>query len=318
VKILLTGAAGFIGSHLAEALLASGLRVVGLDNFNDYYDPALKRRNLTGALQNPAFTLKEGDIRDGALLEALFSRENFEAVIHLAARAGVRPSLSNPLLYEQVNVEGTIRLLEAARLHGCRKFLFASSSSVYGENPRMPWSESDPDLRPISQYGATKLIGEHFCRVFHQAYGFPVTAYRFFTVYGPRQRPDMAIHKFTRLIWEGTPIPFYGDGSSLRDYTYIDDIVAGLLAGLEADIPFDVFNLGGGHSITLAQLVENLGRRLDRPVLLDRQPAQTGDVPATLADISRAGRLLGYAPVTSLETGLDRFIEYFLAERGRG
>jgi len=311
MKLLLTGVAGFIGSHLADALLQRGDQVVGLDNFNDYYDPALKKLNLASALSREGFRLVRGDIRDRKLLSELFPRENFDAIIHLAARAGVRPSLQDPLLYQDVNVAGTLSLLEAARFHGVSQVLFASSSSVYGENPRLPWKESDLLVEPISQYGATKLMGEHLCRVYHRTYGLRITAYRFFTVYGPRQRPDMAIHKFTRMIQDDEPLPFYGDGSSIRDYTFIDDIVAGLLLGLDSDIPFAVFNLGGGHSITLSDLVEKIGHLLGKPVLLNRLPYQKGDVPATLADISLAREYLGYSPETPLEEGLRIFVDYF-------
>ncbi len=308
MKILLTGAAGFIGSHLAEGLLGRGDSVVGLDSFNDYYDPARKRANIAPALKSPRFRLVEGDIRDRGLLEELFRREGFQTVIHLAARAGVRSSLRDPLLYEDVNVGGTLKLLEAARQYGTDRFLFASSSSVYGSNSRLPWKESDQVLLPVSPYGATKLAGEHFCRVFHQAYGLRVTIMRFFTVYGPRQRPDMAIHKFTRLIREGRPIPFFGDGTSLRDYTYIEDIVSGLLGGLAAEIPYGVFNLGGGHSISLAELVERLGELLGKSPVLERLPAQAGDVEVTQADVSAAAALLGYRPRTPVEEGLKKFV----------
>lgn len=311
MKILLTGAAGFIGSHLAEALLGRGDDVVGLDSFNDYYEPARKRANIAPALKSPRFRLVEGDIRDRGLLEELFRREGFQAVIHLAARAGVRLSLRDPLLYEDVNIGGTLKLLETTRQYGTDRFLFASSSSVYGANPRLPWKESDSLLLPVSPYGATKLAGEHFCRVFHQAYGLRVTIMRFFTVYGPRQRPDMAIHKFTRLIREGRPIPFFGDGTSLRDYTYIEDIVSGLLGGLKAEIPYGVFNLGGGHSISLAELVERLGELLGKPPILERLPAQAGDVEVTQADVSAAAALLGYRPRTPVEEGLKKFVDSY-------
>lgn len=316
MMILLTGGAGFIGSHLAESLLRSGRRVVIVDEFNDYYDPARKRANLAGIIDHPALEVVEADIRDRTRMEGLFLRCRFPEVIHLAARAGVRPSLAQPLLYQDVNVEGTLVLLEAARRTGTEKFIFASSSSVYGDCPRMPLGEDEPSLEPISPYGLTKLTGEHICRVFQRQYGIRIAALRFFTVFGPRQRPDMAIHLFSRRILAGEEIPVYGDGSSRRDYTYIADIISGIMAVLEADLEFEIFNLGGGHSITLRELIDLLGEKLDRRPVLKRLPFQPGDVMATLADVSKAGRMLGYRPATPLPRGLDAFIEWFRTQEG--
>lgn len=309
--ILLTGGAGFIGSHLAEALLEAGRRVVIVDNFNDYYDPARKRANLEGVAGHPGLEVVEADIRDRERVEDLFRRFRFPAVIHLAARAGVRPSLARPLLYQDVNVGGTLVLLEAARKAGTERFIFASSSSVYGDCPRLPLREDEPALEPVSPYGLTKLTGERLCRVFHRQYGIRFAALRFFTVYGPRQRPDMAIHLFSRRITRGEAIPFYGDGSSRRDYTYIDDIVSGILATLDADLGFEVFNLGGAHSISLRGLIDLLGEKLGREPVLRPLPFQPGDVRATLADVGKARKLLGYRPATPLPRGLDAFIGWF-------
>ncbi len=309
--ILLTGGAGFIGSHLAEKLLRAGRRVVIVDNFNDYYDPARKRANLAGIADHPALEVVEADIRDRERMEDLFTRYRFPAVIHLAARAGVRPSLARPLLYQDVNVSGTLVLLEAARKIRTEKFIFASSSSVYGDCPRLPLSENESALEPVSPYGLTKLTGERLCRVFHLQYGISVAALRFFTVYGPRQRPDMAIHLFSRRIASGEEIPVYGDGSSRRDYTFIDDIVAGIISALETDLEFEIFNLGGAHCIALRDLIGLLGEKLGRKPLLRPLPFQPGDVVATLADVSRARALLDYRPATPLSEGLDAFLDWF-------
>ncbi len=314
--ILLTGGAGFIGSHLAERLLEAGRRVVIVDDFNDYYEPARKRANLAGIAEHPALEVVEADIRDRVRIEELFARRRFRAVIHLAARAGVRPSLAQPLLYQDVNVGGTLVLLEAARKSGTEKFIFASSSSVYGDCPRLPLNEAEPVLAPVSPYGLTKLTGERLCRVFHLQYGLRICALRFFTVYGPRQRPDMAIHLFSRRIVNGEEIPVYGDGTSRRDYTYVDDIVAGILAALEADLQFELINLGGAHTITLQDLIGLLGEKLGRRPVLKKLPFQPGDVVATLADVGKARDLLGYRPEITLSRGLDNFIRWFRNRSG--
>ncbi len=314
--ILLTGGAGFIGSHLAERLLQAGRRVVIVDDFNDYYDPARKRANLAGIAEHPELEVVEADIRDRERIGELFARCRFRAVIHLAARAGVRPSLAQPLLYQDVNVGGTLVLLEASRKAGTEKFIFASSSSVYGDCDRLPLNEDEPELEPVSPYGLTKLTGERLCRVFHLQYGLRIAALRFFTVYGPRQRPDMAIHLFSRRIVNGEEIPVYGDGTSRRDYTYVDDIVAGILAALEADLQFELFNLGGAHTITLQDLIGLLGEKLGRRPVLKTLPFQPGDVVATLADVGKARDLLGYRPETILSRGLDNFIHWFRNQPG--
>lgn len=305
-RVLVTGGAGFIGSHLAEALLARGCAVAVLDDLNDYYDPALKQANLEAVRRRGGFEFVHGDICDAAVAGELFARFRPEAVAHLAARAGVRPSLEQPVLYQRVNVEGTAVLLEAARRHGVRQFVFASSSSVYGAASRVPFSEDDPVRAPISPYAASKIAGEALCHVYSHLYGMRVACLRFFTVYGPRQRPDLAIRKFAEAIAAGRPIPVYGDGSTGRDYTYIDDIVAGILAALRRPAPFDVFNLGNSSPVLLRDMIATLERVLGRKAIIDRQPLQPGDVPVTYADISKAKRELGWAPQTPLEEGIRR------------
>lgn len=316
-RILVTGAAGFIGSHLVERLLARGHGVTGLDCFDDYYDPRIKRANVGAALGQPGFRLVEGDIRDSALLERLLGEERFELVVHLAARAGVRPSIRDPILYTSVNLDGTTRLLEASRCFGVRRFVFGSSSSVYGNNERVPFAEDDPVDRPISPYAATKKAGEVLCHAHHHLYGMTVACLRFFTVYGPRQRPEMAISKFARLLAAGEPIEQYGDGSSARDYTYVSDIVDGIEAALERASGYHVWNLGGSQTVTLAELVQKIAARLGVTPRITRLPMQPGDVERTWADITRAGRELGWAPRVGLDEGLDRFLRW-RAEAGDG
>jgi len=316
-KILLTGGAGFIGSHLAEALLARGEEMVILDDFNDYYPPQVKEENLRSALADRRLTVLRGDIRDRDLVAEVFSRHRFSSVIHLAARAGVLPSLQDPVLYQETNVDGTLNLLEAARQGGVGRFVFASSSSVYGDTARQPLSEAESGLKPVSPYGETKLAGERLCRMYYRAHGLPVSILRFFTVYGPRQRPDMAIHKFSRLIWEGKEIPIFGDGSSRRDYTFVADIVAGVIAAWDKTEAFEIFNLGGGHPVVLRDLLRLLGSLLGRPVREREKPPQRGDMKETWADVGKAARLLGFQPRTPIETGLERFVAWF-AERRRG
>ncbi|MFL6195309.1 MAG: NAD-dependent epimerase/dehydratase family protein, partial [Thermoanaerobaculia bacterium] len=278
--ILVTGGAGFIGSHLTHRLLARGDRVTVLDDFNDYYDPARKRENVATFLGRDDYRLVEGDIRDAALVERLFAGERFDGVVHLAARAGVRPSLQEPILYEDVNCIGTLRLLEAARRHGPDLFLFGSSSSVYGINEKVPFAEDDEVNQPISPYATTKRAGELLCYNYHHLYGFRTACLRFFTVYGPRQRPDLAIHKFTRMLSEGRPLPFFGDGSTRRDYTWVDDIVQGIEGAVRyaAAHPgcFELVNLGESDTVTLARLVELLGAALGVRPELQRLPPQPG------------------------------------------
>jgi UDP-glucuronate 4-epimerase len=311
MRILLTGAAGFIGSHLAERLLAGGHEVTGLDNFDPFYDPAIKDRNLTALAARPGFRLVRGDICDERLVDELVGGGT-TLVVHLAALAGVRPSLAQPDRYVRVNLGGTANLLEACRRHGVRRFVFASSSSVYGAHSPVPFRESDPAVRPASPYAATKRAGELLCSTFADLYGIATTALRFFTVYGPRQRPEMAIHKFTRLIDEGRPVPFFGDGSSARDYTFIDDIIDGAAAAVERALPgHTVYNLGGSQTTSLARLVELIGAALGRAPRLERLPDQPGDVPITSADVTLAGRVLGYAPKVPIEEGITRFVRWF-------
>jgi UDP-glucuronate 4-epimerase len=312
MKVLVTGGAGFIGSHVSERLLRLGHQVAILDDLNDYYSPARKRRNLDSVSKAGPVRFHEGDIRDAAAV-ARAMEEKPEAVIHLAARAGVRPSLVDPLLYESVNVGGTIQLLEAARQNGVRKFVLASSSSIYGIANRVPFSEDDNVNLPISPYAATKIAAEKVCFTYSHLYGLNVACLRFFTVYGPRQRPDLAIHKFTKLLAQGKPIPVFGDGSMGRDYTYIDDIVSGVVAALEYDCRFEVFNLGNSHPVLLTQLISTLECALEVKAGIDRMPEQPGDVPITYADISKAARLLGFRPATPFDEGIRKFVEWFRA-----
>ena len=311
MHILVTGGAGFIGSHLTQRLLARGDRVTVLDDFNDFYDPSLKRENIARFVERPDYRLVEGDIRDEALVDRLFAEGKLDAVIHLAARAGVRPSLAEPILYEDVNCIGTLRLLEAARRHGPDLFLFGSSSSVYGINEKVPFSEDDAVNQPISPYATTKRAGELLCYNYHHLYGFRTACLRFFTVFGPAQRPEMAIHKFTDLLWKGKTVPMYGDGSSRRDYTYVDDIVDGLVATLELAPGFEILNLGGADTTSLKDLVHWIAAELAVEPSIDYLPAQPGDVPITYADVSKAARLLGYAPRVPIREGLRRFVAWY-------
>jgi UDP-glucuronate 4-epimerase len=315
MNLLITGGAGFIGSHLVDRRLARGDRVVVLDDFNDFYDPVLKRANVATHLRDPGFRLVEGDIRDRPLVFRLFAEEKFDAVVHLAARAGVRPSLALPVLYEEVNVVGTLHLLEAAVANGAPRFVFASSSSVYGVNSKLPFSEDDPIERPISPYATTKRAGELHVYTAHHLHRLPATCMRFFTVYGPRQRPEMAIAKFIRSIDTGTPIPFYGDGGSRRDYTYIDDIADGVEAALSVPSGFEIINLGGAHPVTLSQLVTAIENAVGRPAILDRQQNQPGDVPVTFASVEKAAKLLHFRARVPLEEGLKRSVEWYRSQR---
>ncbi|MGQ9853211.1 MAG: NAD-dependent epimerase/dehydratase family protein [Candidatus Oleimicrobiaceae bacterium] len=315
MHILLTGVAGFIGSHLTERLLADGHTIVGLDDFNDFYDPARKRRNLAQVLNRDTFRLVEGDILDYPLLTKLFAEESFGAIIHLAARAGVRPSIREPLLYQEVNCRGTNNLLEMARQHGVGLFLFASSSSVYGANKKIPFAEDDPVDCPVSPYAATKKAGELLCYTYHHLFGLSVSCLRFFTVYGPRQRPDMAIHKFTRLIDAGQKVPMFGDGTSRRDYTFITDIIDGVVAALERCRGYAIYNLGESRTVELRHLVSLISAALGKEALVEYLPEQPGDVPVTYADIRRAQSALDYAPKVPIEEGIERFVAWYRAQR---
>ncbi len=314
--ILVTGGAGFIGSHLVERLLADGRDVVVLDAFDPFYDPAAKERNLAAVAAHPSFTLVRGDIRDAAALDRAFERP-VGAVIHLAAKAGVRPSIEDPAGYASVNLDGTVRILEACRRHGVSTFLFGSSSSVYGNNAKVPFAEDDPVDHPISPYAATKRGGELLAHSYHHLFGMKVACLRFFTVFGPRQRPDLAIRKFAALIAAKRPLPVYGDGSTGRDYTYVDDIVDGILRALERTTGFHVWNLGGAHPVLLRDLIARLASGLGVEPIVQRLELQPGDVLRTWADIGRAQRELGWAPATSFERGMESFLSWFAAERRR-
>jgi len=312
MNFLVTGGAGFIGSHVCERLLQAGHAVWALDDLNPFYDPQLKRRNLRDlqALAKP-FEFVYGDLTDREAVQDLVGSVKFDQIIHLAARAGVRPSLEEPALYQRVNVEGTVNLLEAARRAGVKKAIIASSSSVYGVNSKVPFAEADPIFQAISPYAASKLACEALGHVYHHVYGFDVVMLRFFTVYGPRQRPDLAIHKFARLIDAGKPIPVFGDGATARDYTYITDILDGVIACTQKEFGYQVYNLGESQTVTLARLIELLEAALQKRAVIDRQPLQPGDVPLTCADISKARAGLGYNPQVKIDKGIPLFVNWF-------
>jgi len=319
-NILVTGGAGFIGSHLVDRLLAEGgWRVWVVDDFNDFYAPSVKRENVREHMKLASYRLYEADIRRRSQLEDVFKEEKFDCIVHLAARAGVRPSLAEPMLYMETNINGTLNLLELAREHGVKQFVFGSSSSVYGINAKVPFSEEDPIRQPISPYAATKAAGELVCHTYSHLYGIRCVCLRFFTVYGARQRPDLAIHKFAKLITEGRAIPVFGDGTTRRDYTYIDDIIAGVRAAIDYEASdYEVFNLGESQTVELNKLIALLEKELDRNAVIDRQPMQPGDVPQTFADVTKARQLLGYDPQTKIEDGIKRFVEWFHREREKG
>ena len=311
MNILVTGGAGFIGSHICRRLLSDGHAVTLIDDFNDYYDPAIKRANV--ATLGGVAKVVEGDIRDRDRIQSLFADGKFEGVIHIAARAGVRPSVKDPQLYIDTNITGTHHLLEAARQQGVGRFLFASSSSVYGLAKTVPFSEDLALPQTLSPYAATKLAGEHLCGNYAHLFGLRVVCLRFFTVYGPGQRPDLAIHKFTDAIHHGRPIPQYGDGSTRRDYTYIDDIVQGVMGALRYEGPlFDIFNLGENQTITLTELIQEIENALGRKAMIERLPEQQGDMPLTCADITKARALLGYNPQTKIAEGIPKFVTWYL------
>ena len=312
MNFLVTGGAGFIGSHVCERLLHDGHHVWAFDDLNDFYDPQFKQRNLRAvqALSKP-FEFVHGDITNRAALDEIFSSVRFDQVIHLAARAGVRPSLAEPALYQRVNVEGTVNVLEAARQNGVKKITIASSSSVYGLNSRVPFSESDPIFSAISPYAASKLACEALGHVWHHIYKMDVAMLRFFTVYGPRQRPDLAIYKFAKLISAGKPIPVFGDGSAARDYTFVTDTLDGIIACTKKEFGYEIFNLGESETISLARMIGLLEAALGKKAVIDRQPLQPGDVPITFADISKARAKLGYNPRVKFEEGIKLFAEWF-------
>ena len=316
-SILVTGGAGFIGSHLVDYLLREGIwDVTVVDDLNDFYSPDIKRANLKAAGESGEFRFVEADIRCSENLRDIFDGTPFDCIVHLAARAGVRPSLSQPKLYVETNIDGTLNLLELARDYEVKQFVFGSSSSVYGINGKLPFSEDDRIHQPISPYASTKAAGELMCHTYSHLFDIRTVCLRFFTVYGARQRPDLAIHKFSRLITEGKPIQMFGDGTTRRDYTYVDDIIQGVRASIDYDATkHEIFNLGESDTVELARLIEILEENLGEKAIIDRQPMQPGDVPITYADISKAKQLLGYDPKTKIEDGIPKFVEWFIASR---
>lgn len=315
MKVLVTGGAGFIGSHLISALLHDGCEVVCIDDFNDFYDPHIKRQNIQPFLSQKTFTLKEGDIRDKDFVEDVFSRHTFDHTIHLAARAGVRPSLENPALYVDVNIIGTYVLLEIVKKYSVKKVIFASSSSVYGNNTKVPFAEDDPVDFPISPYAVTKKTCELLCHTFHYLYAIDILCLRFFTVYGPRQRPEMAIHQCIDNSFNDHPMEMFGNGLTSRDYTYIDDIVRGICLAMECRRSYEIINLGNSHPIQLLDLIRCVERHTKKPVQLVRRPKQPGDVERTYADIAKARRLLGWKPSVDIEEGIRRTVKWYKEER---
>jgi len=316
-RILVTGGAGFIGSHLVDQLLAEGgSKVTVIDDFNDFYSPQIKRSAVKPHLENPNYKLVEADIRDTDAIAKVFADGSFDCVVHLAARAGVRPSLKEPTLYTETNINGTQNLLELAKTHGVPQFVFGSSSSVYGINSKTPFSEEDRIFQPISPYAATKAAGELLCHTYSHLYNLRTVCLRFFTVYGARQRPDLAIHKFTKLITDGKPIQMFGDGSTRRDYTYIEDIIEGVRAAMDfTESIHEVFNLGESETTELRRLIELIEQALGAKAIIDRQPMQPGDVPVTFADIAKARELLNYSPKTKIDEGIPKFVDWFRNSR---
>ncbi|MBI2575334.1 GDP-mannose 4,6-dehydratase [Candidatus Woesearchaeota archaeon] len=315
MNVLVTGGAGFIGSHVADKLLERGDKVSCVDNFNDYYEPEMKKRNIKQAQQNRNFTLYREDILNLKQMEDIFGKAKPEAVIHLAARVGVRPSLKEPLLYEEVNVKGTLHILELCRKHGIRKIVFASSSSVYGANKKVPFSEDDRTDRPISPYGATKKAGELLCHSYNSLYRMDISCLRFFTVYGERGRPDMAPYKFTKLISEGKEIDVSGDGRTKRDYTYVADIVQGVTAALDRELGYEIINLGNSNTVELQYLIGLIEKELGKKARIKEMPMQPGDLPVTCADITKAKRLLGFSPRTKIEAGIKNLVAWYNQQR---
>ena len=311
-NILVTGGAGFIGSHLVETLLAEDdWQVSVVDNFNDFYNPEFKRANVSHFLENPRFSLCEIDICDAEKLGEVFAENKFDVIVHLAARAGVRPSLLQPELYAETNINGTLNLLELAKKHGVEQFVFGSSSSVYGINCKIPFAEDDRIQQPISPYAATKAAGELLCHTYSHLYPIRTVCLRFFTVYGARQRPDLAIRKFSRLILEDEPIPLFGDGTTRRDYTYVDDIIQGVRAAIDyTQTKHEIFNLGESQTVELKELIRLLEENLGKKAIINYQPMQPGDVPQTFADITKSRKLLGYNPTTKIEDGIKKFTDW--------
>jgi UDP-glucuronate 4-epimerase len=315
--ILVTGGAGFIGSHLCQRLLSDGVPVICLDNFDSFYDPNIKIKNVEAIAKKfpDLFELVTGDIRNPEQVKGIFQKNKVDFVIHLAARAGVRPSIADPLLYQDVNICGTIVLLEACKEYGIKNFIFASSSSVYGENQRVPFTEEDLDIQPISPYGATKRAGELLSYSYHHLYGMNIACLRIFTAYGPKQRPEMAIHKFTRLIDQGEKIPIYGDGSSRRDYTYVDDLIDGILGVIRHHKGFEIYNLGESQTTSLKELIRLIEEALGKKANIEMLEPQPGDVSVTYADIAKAKRMLKYQPKVKMEKGIRRFVEWYKDNR---
>ena len=314
MTIMITGCAGFIGSHVVDQLLRAEKNVVGVDNFDPFYDPSIKMKSIEHNLDNNNFVFYRADIRDKAEMEPIFEDNEIDVIIHLAARAGVRPSIQDPLLYEDVNIKGTLNLLELSKEYGIENFVFGSSSSVYGVNEKVPFSETDMVERSISPYAASKKACETYCYTYHHLYGIPVVCLRFFTVYGPRQRPEMATHKFTRLIDNGQEIEMYGDGTSKRDYTYITDIVDGIVAAIDKRSGYEIINLGDSKVVELQYLISLIEEKLGKKAQIKKLPVQPGDVPVTHADISKAQTLLGYAPRISIEEGIGNFVKWYREE----
>lgn len=308
--VLVTGGAGFIGSNLCDKLLEQGEEVICVDNFNDYYNPERKRENIKSAQLNPNFKLYEADIRDKNALDHVF-KEDIEVVVHLAARAGVRPSIADPQLYEDVNIRGTLNLLEQARINGVNQFIFGSSSSVYGNAKNVPFSEDQDTSKPVSPYAATKKAGETLCHTHHHLYGINVTCLRFFTVYGPRGRPDMAPYLFTDAIYKEQPLIMFGDGSARRDYTYIDDIISGILKSLETSLSFEIINLGNSNTVTLKEFISIIERVVGKDAIIKNAPDQAGDVQITHADITKAREILNWSPTTNVNQGMEMFFRWY-------
>lgn len=314
-RCLVTGFAGFIGSHLTEKLLSEGYEIIGIDDFNDFYNPKTKEQNIKSFKDNSKFIQHKIDIRDKNAVSKIFKTHKPEIIVHLAARAGVRPSIKLPNLYEEVNVLGTLNLLEEAKNFDIQKFIFGSSSSVYGECKNIPFKETETNLKPISPYGVSKLTGEKYCQTYNHLYKLPIVCLRFFTVYGPRQRPDLAIHKFTKLIEDNKPIPIFGDGKYKRDFTYITEIIDGIISSINYDkTSFEIFNLGESRSTSVIDLVKLLENAIGKQAIIDWQDAQAGDVPLTFADVGKAEKLLGYKPRTAPEEGIKKFVEWFKLE----
>lgn len=310
-EILITGIAGFIGSNLAEKLLSLNYKVIGIDNYDPFYDRKVKERNISEIYRNKQFYFYEYDILNNNNLQNVFNSHSIDVVIHLAAKAGVRPSIDNPYDYYRVNVLGTMNLLEVMKSFNCNKIIYASSSSVYGNNTKIPFSEDDPVDNPISPYAATKKTGELICHTYHHLYGFDVTCLRFFTVYGPRQRPDLAIYKFTKSIINNSPIPFYGNGNTERDYTYIDDLIAGIVGAIKNISGYNIFNLGESRTISLKSMVSQIENIIGKKAILNKLPLQKGDMIKTYANINKAKKVLGYNPIYSFELGLEKFVDWY-------